>query len=56
MPCDAATTDEPYGVQPELCDTGARLDVYVRGLGSIARVEEEPEPADAQDRRHRRSL
>jgi len=51
----SATAGESDGIEPELGDASACLDVYMGRLGSVAGVEEEPKPPDAKDRRHRRS-
>jgi hypothetical protein len=52
MPPDSATAGESDGIEPELGDPVACLDVHMGRLGSVAGIEEEPKPSDAKDRRH----
>ena len=55
-PVETATFLKPNRVDPELSSIGFTLDVNMRWLIAITRVEEESVRAGAQNCRHRRAL
>ena len=56
MSSQSATGCESDGIEPELGRPVARLDVYMDRLDTVARIEEEPKPSDAENCRHRRAF
>src|SRR5690606_13626526 len=54
--CEAAVPFQAYGLEPEFSLPLVAAHVDVHGLGTVARVEEEPVGADAQGGGHGREI